>query len=44
MSAGVAGYEPGTTTTTEQVLKDADAALYRAKSVGRNQVVLSGRP
>lgn len=38
ISAGVAGLRAGE--TSEQVLKRADEALYKAKNGGRNQVVL----
>ncbi|NMG44070.1 diguanylate cyclase [Aromatoleum toluvorans] len=37
VSIGLAGFQPGD--ELEQVLASADAALYRAKSLGRNKVV-----
>jgi diguanylate cyclase (GGDEF)-like protein len=40
ISAGVAAYAPGDSTSLEELLEQADAALYRAKSAGRNQVAL----
>ena len=42
ISAGVAAFQPGRGGTTEEVLKGADAALYRAKSAGRNRLELAG--
>jgi diguanylate cyclase (GGDEF)-like protein len=41
LSAGIAAFNPDEATTTEELLKRADAALYQAKSAGRNQVVLA---
>jgi diguanylate cyclase (GGDEF)-like protein len=41
-SAGVAAAAPGE--TARQVLRRADAALYRAKCDGRNRVEVAGRP
>jgi diguanylate cyclase (GGDEF)-like protein len=38
LSAGIAAYHPGDATTVEELLEQADAALYRAKSAGRNRV------
>jgi len=40
LSVGVAAYHPGDATTVEELLEQADAALYRAKSAGRNRVAL----
>lgn len=40
ISAGVAAYTPGDPTSLEELLEQADAALYRAKSAGRNRVAL----
>jgi len=37
---GVAAYHPGDAATVEELLEQADAALYRAKSAGRNRVAL----
>jgi diguanylate cyclase (GGDEF)-like protein len=41
MSAGIAAFGPGEESDAEQLLGRADAALYRAKSAGRNRVVLA---
>lgn len=41
LSVGVAGYDPRVPTTGRDVLSAADAALYQAKSAGRNRVVSS---
>ena len=41
LSAGIAAFGPGEATTAEELLGKADAALYRAKSAGRNQLALA---
>ncbi|HEX3140494.1 MAG TPA: diguanylate cyclase, partial [Rhizobacter sp.] len=38
LSIGVAQYEPATMDRFETLLEQADRALYRAKSLGRDQV------
>jgi len=38
MSAGISSFVPGSGYDAEQLLGDADAALYRAKAAGRNRV------
>jgi diguanylate cyclase (GGDEF)-like protein len=43
MSAGIAAFGPGEATTVEQLLEQADAALYRAKSAGRNRIAMGDR-
>ena len=40
LSAGIAAYRPGVE-RAEQLLQEADAALYRAKAEGRNRICLS---
>jgi two-component system chemotaxis response regulator CheY len=44
LSAGIAAFGPGETTSAEELLQQADAALYRAKSAGRNQLALADSP
>jgi diguanylate cyclase (GGDEF)-like protein len=44
VSAGIAAFGPGEATTVEALLARADAALYRAKAAGRNQLVLADSP
>ena len=41
LSAGLAVLDPGHTESSAEVLKEADDALYRAKSLGRNRVAHS---
>jgi two-component system chemotaxis response regulator CheY len=43
LSAGIAAFGPGEATTAEELLQQADAALYRAKAAGRNQLALADR-
>ena len=40
ISAGVAALAPGGPKSVEDLLRDADAALYRAKEAGRNRVTV----
>jgi diguanylate cyclase (GGDEF)-like protein len=44
LSAGIAAFGPGEAPTAEELLKRADAALYRAKAAGRNQLALADSP
>lgn len=44
VSAGVAVAEPGQQVSGEQLYREADRALYRAKALGRNRVVPSEAP
>jgi len=39
LSTGITAFTPGEDKTPEELLKEADVALYRAKSAGRNQVL-----
>jgi diguanylate cyclase (GGDEF)-like protein len=41
LSAGVAVLVPGRESSSEQLLRLADEALYRAKAQGRNRTVLA---
>ena len=41
MSAGITAFGPGEATTVEELLRQADAALYRAKSAGRNCIAVA---
>jgi GGDEF domain-containing protein len=41
MSLGVAGTEDWQDSNAEQLIKEADVALYRAKELGRNRAVLA---
>lgn len=43
ISLGIASLLPGQDKTAEDVLKEADKALYRAKRVGRNSLAVYGR-
>jgi two-component system chemotaxis response regulator CheY len=43
LSVGLASLDPGSTVDAQQLLAEADTALYRAKTGGRNRV-LSGQP
>jgi diguanylate cyclase (GGDEF)-like protein len=40
VSVGISAYHPGDGATVQELLEQADAALYRAKAAGRNQVAL----
>ena len=40
LSVGISAYRPGDGGTVGDLLEQADAALYRAKAAGRNQVAL----
>jgi diguanylate cyclase (GGDEF)-like protein len=40
LSVGIASFHPGVV-RAEQLFLEADAALYRAKSEGRNRIVIS---
>ena len=44
LSAGIAAFDPDEAPTAEQLLQRADAALYRAKAAGRNQLALADSP
>ncbi len=44
VSAGITAYAPGDQTTAEELLREADAALYRAKSAGRNRFAVADNP
>jgi diguanylate cyclase (GGDEF)-like protein len=44
LSAGIAAFDPDEAPTAEELLKRADAALYRAKAAGRNQLALADSP
>jgi diguanylate cyclase (GGDEF)-like protein len=44
LSAGIAAFGPGEAPTAEELLQRADAALYRAKAAGRNQLALADSP
>jgi two-component system, chemotaxis family, response regulator WspR len=41
MSAGIAMLSPGDKKTIEDVLREADKALYEAKEAGRNRMAVS---
>jgi two-component system cell cycle response regulator len=41
LSAGIAAFDPDEAITAEALLQQADAALYRAKAAGRNQLSLA---
>jgi diguanylate cyclase (GGDEF)-like protein len=40
LSAGIVAYRPGVE-RADQLLQEADAALYRAKAEGRNRICIS---
>ncbi len=44
LSIGIAAFLPGRDVTAEQLLGEADGALYQAKKAGRNRVVLAEPP
>jgi diguanylate cyclase (GGDEF)-like protein len=44
LSAGIAAFDPDEAPTAGELLKRADAALYRAKAAGRNQIALADSP
>ena len=44
LSAGIAAFDPDEAPTAEELLQRADAALYRAKAAGRNQLALADSP
>jgi diguanylate cyclase (GGDEF)-like protein len=41
VSAGITAHRPGDATTAEELLAQADAALYRAKAAGRNRIAVT---
>ena len=44
ISGGIGTFTPGFDTSSEQVLRQADLALYQAKAAGRNRVTAWGTP
>jgi two-component system, cell cycle response regulator len=44
VSAGLSMLDPGATRPVNEVLREADEALYRAKELGRNRVESAARP
>jgi diguanylate cyclase (GGDEF)-like protein len=44
LSAGIAAFDPDEAPTAEELLQRADAALYRAKAAGRNQLASADSP